>query len=143
MQEQTDLTGLRVAVAAAWQREFIRAHSEALLRWPTASRLNVRARDRSLPDSVAADAAVNPESARLVGDYEGTKVWIALGAAEDHACLVIVPTNGDAQVACDFLGREISVSEGTAVTYLLVPNSGEAPDGDHLRLSTNVYVIAK
>lgn len=96
-----------------------------------------------LPDSVADDAAVNPESARLVGEYEGTQVWIALGASEDHACLVIAPTNGDTQIACDFFGRDISVSEGTAVNYLLVPNRGEAPDGDHLQLSTNVYVIAK
>lgn len=96
-----------------------------------------------LPGSVADDAVLTPESARLVGEYEGTRVWIVRGASEDHACLVIVPTDGDTQAACDFFGREITVSESTAVNYLLVPNSGEAPDGDHLRLSTNVYVIAK
>lgn len=96
-----------------------------------------------LPDSVAADAAVDSESARLVGEYEGTRVWVSRGASEDRACLVMVPTGGDAQAACDFVGREISVSEGSAVTYLLLPDSGRAPDEDHLRLSDNVYVIAK
>lgn len=96
-----------------------------------------------LPDSMAHDATVNPESARLVGEYEGTKVWITLGASEDHVCLVIAPGDGDSQAACDFFGREIRLSEDSAVHYLLVPNSGEAPEVVHLRLSKNVYVIAK
>lgn len=96
-----------------------------------------------LPDAVAADADIDAESARLVGEYQGTRVWVSLGASEDSACLVIVPTAGDTQVACDIAGHEISLSEGSAVKYLLVPGRGEAPDGDHIRLSENVYVVAK
>lgn len=96
-----------------------------------------------LPDAVASDAAVDAESARRVGEYKGTQVWVSLGASEDSACLVIAPSDGNAQVACDVAGHDISVSEGSAVSYLLVPGRGQAPDGDYIRLSENVYVIAK
>ena len=96
------------------------------------------------PADIAAEGVIDSESARLVGEYDGTRVWLSRGASEGIVCLVIAPTSVDVEVACGAAGTEIHASEGSAVSYYVVADGASPPDvGDSTRLSDNVYTVAK
>ncbi|MFV0373958.1 hypothetical protein [Microbacterium sp.] len=97
-----------------------------------------------LPTDIVAAGGIDSESARLVGEYEGTRVWLSRGSSEGSVCLVIEPRGADADVACAAAGSEIDLRESTAVHYWAVPDWTSPPDAGYMiRLSDSVYISAK
>jgi hypothetical protein len=98
----------------------------------------------ALPESVRSDSGLDTDTARYVGDYEGTQVWLSRGSVDDDGiCIILAPTDEPASVACDVVGSQLSASHRPA-RYYVVADGAEVPDdGENTRLSNNVYVISK
>lgn len=89
----------------------------------------------AMSDHILAD--LDPESSRFLGEFDGTKLWLAAATAPTAAvCLAIMPESGDWIAGC---GADFAL--GSPDGKFRIRADG-APSDDHLTpLSENVFRI--
>lgn len=78
------------------------------------------------------------DTARYVGEYDGTGLWIARAESPDTVCLILYPNDRDWVAGCGAEGGPIGVG-GPSGDFIVTPDGAPAPD-DSDRVTDNVYV---
>lgn len=94
--------------------------------------------DHPVPVDVSDDALadLDLDSIRWVGEHDGTDLWLASGAEDHDACLLIYPDATDWVVACGV--GPMQSSTGAGRTFAVVPDGATAPAGFEA-VSRNVF----
>ncbi|WP_270366263.1 hypothetical protein [Microbacterium algeriense] len=95
-----------------------------------------------VPDSVVAEDSgdvADLSSARLVGEHEGTSIWLLRGVEVGAVCVLAYPDNDLWLMACGGEQGPVELS-GPAGHFVTVPDDYPTPDGA-TRISANVYAV--
>jgi hypothetical protein len=83
------------------------------------------------------DLGIDRDTARYVGERDGTRLWLARGEEDLGVCLVVFPEFGDWVAGCG--GGDLALgANGQREAYLVRPDIAPAPRNAE-RISENVY----
>lgn len=99
--------------------------------------------EKPLPDTIREEASVSLDldSARWVGEHEGTELWLGLEADDMGICLVVYPDDERWVSGCSTAG-EVIVSNGDGWDYRAHPDNADLPEGA-IQVSRNVFVTQR
>jgi hypothetical protein len=89
----------------------------------------------AIPASVSVEGTGAPTTARFVGEYEGTRLWLM--ETDRGLCLVMYPDGGDWLSSCTEPAGELGAS-GPGGDFVVIRDGGYPPPGA-IRVSANVY----
>ncbi len=82
---------------------------------------------------------IDAGTSRLVGEHEGTRLYLVEGATGSSICLVVLPADEEGMAGCGGGGGPMQVSNARE-TYEVRPDGYDVPDGA-VQISENVFAV--
>ena len=97
-----------------------------------------------LPQSIVDGSdQIDPETARLLGEYDGVTLWLIRGVATSNMiCLGAQATDDDWSVSCGSEGGELGAGGPAGKSYKVVPDGAPVNEDGATKLTENVYQVS-